>query len=371
METQIMKWSWKIARIAGIDIYIHTTFLLLVGFVALSYWLTQGSIAVMLEGVLFLLAIFLCVVLHELGHALTARRFGIQTKDILLMPLGGVARLERMPEKPLQELWVALAGPLVNVAITIILFVGLTVTNTMVPLTSLTVTDGNFFERLLAVNISLVLFNLLPAFPMDGGRVVRALLATRLEYTRATHIAATLGQGMAFILGFIGLFSNPMLVFIAFFVWIGAAQEASMVQVKSALSGIPVSRAMLTDFQSLAPTDPLARPVQLILSGSQHDFPVVSGSSVVGILTRSDVIRALAEHNENIFVSFIMRKDFQVIDSNQMLESVSQNLQANQQGILPVVNNGGLVGLLTMENIGEFMMIQSAIRARKVSQANL
>jgi CBS domain-containing protein len=215
----------------------------------------------------------------------------------------------------------------------------------------------------------LVVFNLLPAFPMDGGRVVRALLAMRMDYARATQIAATLGQGMAFVLGFIGLFSNPFLVFIALFVWIGASQESSMVQVKSALSGIPVSRAMLTNFETLAPTDPLARPVQLILSGSQQDFPVVTGRSVVGILSRADIIRALAEHNENTFVSYIMRKDFQVIEPNQMLESISQTLQAKQQSILPVVQNGELVGLVTMENIGEFMMIQNAIRNRKMAQA--
>jgi Zn-dependent protease/CBS domain-containing protein len=364
-----MKWSLKIARVAGIDIYLHTTFLILVGFVALSYWFNQGNLPAMVEGVLFLLAIFLCVLLHELGHALAARKYGIETQDIMLMPLGGLARLERMPEKPRQELWVALAGPLVNVVIALVLFAGLILTNSFEPLTSMSITQGNFFERLLAVNIMLVVFNLLPAFPMDGGRVVRALLAMRMDYARATQIAATLGQGMAFVLGFIGLFSNPFLVFIALFVWIGASQESSMVQVKSALSGIPVSRAMLTNFESLAPTDPLARPVQLILSGSQQDFPVVTGRSVVGILTRADIIRALAEHNENTFVSYIMRKDFQVIEPNQMLESISQTLQAKQQSILPVVQNGELVGLVTMENIGEFMMIQSAIRSRKMAQA--
>lgn len=364
-----MKWSVKIARVAGIDVFMHTTFLILVGFVALSYWLSRGSIQAAVEGVGFLLALFLCVLLHELGHALAARKFGIKTRDITLLPMGGVARLERMPDKPLQELWVALAGPFVNVVIAAFLFVGLLATGTLAPFTTFSIMEGNFFQRLLLVNISLVLFNLLPAFPMDGGRVVRALLATRLEYTRATQIAASLGQAIAFVLGFIGLFSNPFLIFIAFFVWIGAAQEASMVQVKSALSGIPVSRAMITDFQTLSPTDPLNRPVQLILSGSQHDFPVVADNSVVGIVTRDDVIRALSEHNENTFISYIMRKDFEVIDSSQMLESVSQMMQTNNQSILPVVHNGRLVGLVTMENIGEFMMIQSAIRTRKLAQA--
>lgn len=360
-----MKWSFKIARIAGIDVNIHMTFLLLVGFVAVSYWMGGGGPIVIAEGVLYLLAIFVCVLLHELGHALTARRFGIQTRDITLLPIGGVARLERMPEKPVQELWVALAGPAVNLVLALALFAGLLVTQTFQTFSVLSLTSGSFTERLLAVNLSLLLFNLIPAFPMDGGRVVRALLATRLEYTRATQIAATLGQGLALILGFLGLFGNPSLLFIAFFVWIGAGQEASMVQVKSALSGIPISRAMLTEFHTLAPTDPLSRAVELILSSSQHDFPVAADGHVVGILTRKHLIRALSEYKDTTFVSFVMQKEFKVVDSTQMLEDVAQHIQANEQDIVPVVHEGVLIGLFTLENAGEFLMIQNAVRARK------
>lgn len=362
-----MKWSWKIARVAGIDVYMHSTFLLLIGWIAISTWIAQQNLMDTLVSVLFLLALFTCVVLHEYGHALTARRYGIQTKDITLLPIGGVASLERMPEKPIQELWVALAGPAVNMVIAVVLLVGLLLTNTLQSFQQLSMTSGNFFARLLVVNISLVLFNLLPAFPMDGGRVVRALLATRLEYARATQIAATLGQGIALLLGFFGLFDNPFLLFIAFFVWIGAAQESSMVQVKSALSGIPVSRAMLTDFHTVSPTDSLSHVVQLLLSGSQQDFPVVVDGKVVGILTREHIIRGLAEHNESIFVSYIMQKQFQTIDSAKMLDELYLQSQGSAQRILPVVHNGELVGMLTMENLGEYLMIQNAIRQRKIS----
>ena len=362
-----MKWSWNIARIAGIDVKIHITFFLLLAWVAASYWLSEGSLSAMLEGLLFLLALFGCVLLHEFGHALAAQRFGISTRDITLLPIGGVARLERMPEKPFQELWVALAGPAVNLVIAALLFTGLTLAQALEPLAGLSVTSGNPLERLMVVNVSLVLFNLIPAFPMDGGRVVRALLATRLEYTRATQIAATLGQGIALLLGFFGLFNNPTLVFVALFVWIGAAQEASLVQMKSALGGIPVSRAMLRSFDTLAPTDPLSRPVELLLAGSQQDFPVTAGGKVIGILTREDLVRALHEHRENLLVSYVMRKEFQVIDANQMLESISQQLQLEGQKILPVMHNDQLVGLVTLENIGEFMMIQSALKARRAA----
>src|SRR5215211_3304187 len=280
-----MKWQWKLGRFAGIDVYVHATFLLLIGWVGYSHWLENQNWGEVLSGILFILALFLCVVLHEYGHALTARRYGIKTRDITLYPIGGVARLERMPDKPIEELWVALMGPAVNVVIAALIFVYLFVTNNLVPMDQLTVASGSFLARLMAVNVSLVLFNLIPAFPMDGGRVLRALLAMRMDYVRATQIAANIGQGLAFVFGFIGLFSNPFLLFIAFFVWIGASQEASMVQMKNSVSGIPVTRAMLTDFKTLSPRDTLSQVVGLILAGSQHDFPVLDATGkVIGIL---------------------------------------------------------------------------------------
>jgi Zn-dependent protease/CBS domain-containing protein len=342
-----MKWSWKIARVAGIDVYIHATFLLILSWVALGHR-SQGF-AGMIGGVLFMLAIFACVVLHEFGHALTARRYGIKTRDITLYPIGGVARLERMPDQPLQELWVALAGPVVNLVIAAALFAWLTLTTVLVPFEQLTVTTGPFLERLLVTNLFLAGFNLLPAFPMDGGRVLRALLALRLEYTRATQIAATIGQGMALLFGFAGIFGNPMLTFIALFVWIGAAQEASLVLMKSALAGIPISRAMVTEFRTLAPGDTLDRAVELILQGSQQDFPVLAEDRVIGILTRADLLKALAQQPHTTRVEAIMQREFHTVDASDML---------------PVLRHARLVGLVTSENLGEFLMIQAALKER-------
>src|SRR5512134_1769610 len=269
-----MKWQWKLGTFAGIDVFVHATFLLLIGWVGYSHWLEHGTIAKVVEGILFILVLFLCVVLHEYGHALTARRYGIKTRDITLYPIGGVARLERLPDKPIEELWVALMGPAVNVVIAAVLFVYLSLSRGLVPMTDLTVASGSFAARVMTVNISLVLFNLIPAFPMDGGRVLRALLAMRMDYVRATQVAATIGQGMAFLFGLVGLFNNPFLLFIAFFVWIGASQEASMVQMRNSISGIPVTNAMQTRFETLSSSDRLDRVVKLILAGSQQDFPV-------------------------------------------------------------------------------------------------
>lgn len=234
-----MRWSLKIAKLAGIDIFIHFTFFILVTWVAFIQWKLNGSIGAAFSGVVFILAVFACVVLHELGHALAARKYGIRTQDILLLPIGGVARLEKMPNQPIQELWVALAGPAVNVVIAALLAAYLWVTNTLTPDNQVTMTTGAFVERIMGVNIFLILFNMIPAFPMDGGRVLRALLATRLAYIRATRISANLGQGIALLFGVIGLFYNPILLFIAFFVWMGAAQETRMVRMKSVWDRIP------------------------------------------------------------------------------------------------------------------------------------
>lgn len=356
-----MKWSWKILEVAGIGVYVHATFGLIIGWVALTFWLQEGSATAMLAGVAFILALFACVVLHEFGHALTAKRYGIRTRDITLLPIGGVARLERMPDDPRQELWVALAGPAVNVGIAVVLFLFLQAIGEFQPLDELTVTRGSFVERLMLVNIFLVAFNMLPAFPMDGGRVLRALLATRMDYVRATQVAATLGQGMAFLFGFIGFFTNPFLLFIALFVWIGAAQEASLAQMKVALGGIPVSRGMLTEFHTVSPQERLDRAIDLIINGFQQDFPVVEDDHVVGVLTRGDLLVALAQRGRDVPVSEVMQRDFQVVDAAEMLETAFQRLQSCNCRTLPVTRRGRLVGLITSENVGEFLMIQSAL----------
>jgi Zn-dependent protease/predicted transcriptional regulator len=338
------------------------TFLLLLGWVGASHWISGKSADAAAAGVGFILALFACVLLHELGHALAARKYGIPTRDITLLPIGGVARLERMPEKPVQELWVALAGPAVNVGIAAVLFAWLSLTHGWAPLGQLNVVSGPFVERLLMANVMLVLFNLIPAFPMDGGRVLRALLASRMEFAKATQIAAGVGQGLAFALGFIGLFTNPMLVFVALFVWIGASQEASATQLKAALAGTPLRAAMLTDFRQLDTNDTLADAVRLILQGSQQDFPVVNQRGVAGILTRADLLVALAEHGQDYPVAAAMRRDFHTTDYTEMLEVAFQRLQECECHTMPVLHEGRLVGLLTMDNLGEYFLIQYAVK---------
>jgi Zn-dependent protease/CBS domain-containing protein len=362
-----MSWSWKLGRVAGIPIYVHWTFLILIAWVLGSSWSRNGDVQEGIRGAAFVLALFGCVVLHELGHALAARRYGIPTRDITLLPIGGVARLERMPEDPWQELIVALAGPAVNVIIAVILF----------PLIRLSAYDvdpdgvemflqNSFLGNLLVVNIFLCLFNLLPAFPMDGGRVLRALLAMKFPYARATRIAASVGQVMAILFGFLGLTSgNPMLLLIALFVWIGAEAEASQIEERAMLRGVPVADAMLTDFKTIDARATLGEAAQLLLAGSQHDFPVGDGPNLVGVLPRARLIQGLAEHGAGGLVSQVMEQGIGTVELREGLAGAVARLREGGEGpCLQVLDRGRPVGLLTLENISELLMIRSALAQR-------
>jgi Zn-dependent protease/CBS domain-containing protein len=365
-----MSWSWKIAKVAGIDLKIHATFLLILAWFGISYYITGGTAAAALTGIFYLLAVFLFVILHELGHALTARKFGIKTLDIILLPIGGLARLEKMPDDPIEEFWVAIAGPAVNFFLAFLLGAGVILTGGLGGLNLANLfsfSSGSMLAQLAFVNLFLGLFNLIPAFPMDGGRILRALLATRLPYTQATRTAARVGQAMAFLLGLVGLFYDPLLIFIAFFIYLGAGSEASSAEAKSALSGVTVSNAMLTEFHTLEEGDPLAHAISLIMSGSQSDFPVLSGGRVVGILTRRGLIKAIERLGERAPVSAAMDCSFEAVGPDDPLESMSTKLQSRECHTLPVLRDGQLVGLITMENIGEYMMIHTALQNSRQS----
>lgn len=372
-----MKWSIKIGRWLGIDVHLHVTFLLLLALVGAMQWAGDGSFAAAVEGVVFFAAIFGCVLLHEFGHALAARRYGIATRDITLLPIGGVARLERMPERPSQELWVALAGPAVNVVIAAGVVLWLLVVHGPVSDWGWQQAEDSFALRLLAVNVMLVLFNLIPAFPMDGGRVLRALLSFWLERARATRIAATVGQGFALVFGLAGVLSlfggpgSPLLLVIAAFVWMGAGQEAAAVEFRSQLNGARVRDAMLTHFHAVQPGDPLARVVDLVLAGSQQDFPVIDNGRVVGVLTRQVLLNALSRYGNRVPVWEIMDPQFERLEAHESLEEVLLRWRSRPASLAPVYSQGSMVGLLTWENITELVMIRSALGASAPPPASM
>ncbi len=359
-----MAWSWKIGRLAGIQLYMHWTFLLLIAFIGYLYLSRGATLGAALLGIAFILALFGCVVLHELGHALMARRFGVPTRDITLLPIGGMARMQRIPEHPTQELLVAIAGPAVNVAIAAILAVTLWVMGQLGGASYsglLEVGRGNFLANLMWVNLILVVFNMLPAFPMDGGRVLRATLAYFLPYTTATTIAATAGQAMAVLFGFIGLLSgNPILLFIALFVFLGASAESQQTQVRALLSNVAVEDAMLLRFRTLRPETTVGTAVDELLAGSQQDFPVLDGTRYIGMLTRKSLLENLANLGRDASIAPLVSRDCLSVDRRDSLNDVIRDMQEKGCTSVAVFAGDDLVGVLTLENVGEFMMVQSA-----------
>jgi Zn-dependent protease/predicted transcriptional regulator len=356
-----MRWSWRLFRAGGVGIYVHVTFFLLLIWVGVQNYLVKHQWQDAVAGIIFILALFTIVVLHEFGHAMMARRFGVGTRDITLLPIGGVARLDRMPEEPKQELAIAIAGPAVNVLLAVLLFSLLAMINQLGATHELVGNGSHFLWNLVRINIVLAVFNLLPAFPMDGGRVLRALLATRMNYVRATSIAANVGQAMAIMFGVAGLFVNPLLVLVAVFVWMGAAQESGMVQMRSNLADVPVSRVMITDFHTLAPDEPLWRAVDQLMAAYKQDFPVVDNGKMVGLLTRSGLVNGLAQLGSNAEVSRVMEREFPSVQPTELAESAFLKLQQTRSRALPVLREGGLLGILTSEHIGEFLMVRAAL----------
>jgi Zn-dependent protease/CBS domain-containing protein len=357
-----MRWSVKIARVGGTEVRIHITFLLFLAWIAFSYYQVGGAAAA-IPGVLFIIALFACVLLHEFGHVLAARAFDIHTPDITLLPIGGVARLQRMPDKPWQELIVAIAGPLVNVVIAAILILFLGRSAGVEHLGQVQHPGVEMLGKLASVNVMLVLFNLIPAFPMDGGRVLRSLLAMTLPYGRATQIAAWIGQALAFVFGFIGLFTNPMLVFIAFFIFLGAQQESAAAQMKDLSLNLRVAEAMVTHLVKLPPHATLEDAVEALLRTSQHEFPVVdSDDRVLGVLTRDALIAALKRDGPATAVVKVMQRDLPVVQADEPFDKAFQLMQQSAFPALPVVDRlGRLRGLITPENIGELMMVSSLL----------
>jgi stage IV sporulation protein FB len=360
----VMLWSINIGRIAGTAIRIHVTFVLfLVWIWGASY--VSGGAAAAWSGLVFMLLLFLCVLLHEFGHIFTARAFGVQTPDVTLLPIGGVARLERIPEEPGQEFLLAIAGPLVNVAIALALIVFAGADLSTQRLAAVENAQVSMVDRLAAVNLFIAVFNLIPAFPMDGGRILRSLLALRLGFARATEISATIGQWVAFALGFIGLFSNAMLIFIAIFVYLAASSEAHLVAVRTMSRGVPLTSAMMTQYAVLAPEAHIDEAIDTLLRTSQTEFPVIDGAGkLIGLLGRSDMIRALKTLGPDARVADAMIADVPVLDRRRTLDEAFALLQQKAARAVGVTGpDGRLVGLVTPETIGEMLMVREALPA--------
>mgnify|MGYP001486972769 CR=1 FL=1 len=368
-----MKWSILLGRFAGTEVRIHLTFFLLLAWFAISAG-SRGGQAAAVDAVVFIIAVFACVLAHEYGHVLMARRFGIGTRDITLLPIGGVASIERMPEKPGQELLIALAGPAVNVVIAILLFTffGANVDPERMA-QALQDQQLDLVTRLALVNVILVVFNMIPAFPMDGGRVLRALLSYVTTRAQATRIAAAIGQAMAFGLGFLGLFGNPLLLFIALFVFLAASHESYAVELDEATKGVSMRQATITSFATLDTQSTVKDAVEALLATSQKEFPVTDGAGRLrGVVTRDGMIRALSKSGPDTPVLDVMEREVATINKRAPLADAVAALHTGRQALVGIVDDEDrVVGIITLENLAEYMMVNEAIRGWRPSDRPL
>jgi Zn-dependent protease len=356
-----MRWSYRIGQIAGTDIKVHVTFLLIVALWAFRGYETGGPSGA-LAGALALLVLFACVLLHEFGHILMARRFGVRTPDVILLPIGGVARLERIPDEPKQELLIALAGPAVTLAIVVFLYIILELTGSSISLDRVSPYQPSI-PLFIFMNTYLLLFNLIPAFPMDGGRVLRALLSSKLGLVRGTRIAATLGQMFALAGGLYGIVGNePILILIAFFVFLGANAEAQAVETRVAGEGLRVGQMMVTNFRTIPVHATLNQAAELLLSGEQREFPVVDNlGRTEGILTRDNLIQGLSQRGASSTVAESMTTGVPLVSPMLGFQEALDRLRSSRLPALPVVDGGGaLVGLLTLDNITDLILVRRA-----------
>lgn len=354
-----MKWSLKIARFAGIDVFVHWTFLILLGWILFSNLQSGQTFSESLMGVWFILALFGCVVLHEYGHALMARRFGVGTRHITLLPIGGIASIEKIPEKPSEELWVALAGPAVNVVIATLIALGFWVFGREGDWLEITqpVQSSNFLSGLLVVNISLVVFNLLPAFPMDGGRVLRALLAMKMGRVQATEYAARIGQLLAIGFVFLGAMFNFWLIFIGLFIYLGASAEANYESTQSLIAGYRVSDVVMHQFTILHASSTIDYAVRLLLDGQEKEFLVEEDGQISGAITRDDLIRGLQQFGKEEPLSKVLNREILRLEHDMPLTEAYQKMNESKSRICPVYRHGELAGVLNQENIMELIMV--------------
>lgn len=361
-----MSSSLQIGKFAGIRVQIHWTFWLLFLFVGFLVFSRDGTWIDLFWHSLFIIGLFVCVVLHEFGHALTAKKFGIPTRSITLLPIGGLASLKKIPENPKEEFLVAIAGPTVNVVIALLLasFIPTEAFTSMEPEALQEelsmITPHNFLFYLLTANIALVLFNLIPAFPMDGGRIFRALLTMKVGRIKATQIAASVGKFLALLFFLYGLFYGILLTVIAVFIWFGAHSENIMIQQIELMRDYKIRDAMITEYSLLKSDDTLKKAVEKILASTERDFLVVDNDEIVGILYMDDLSQALQKTGEETSIEHVMDTSVISLEANADLSSAYEKLNRRNRNFFPVIENGEVVGVMDMNNIQEFLTFRSA-----------
>lgn len=336
--------------------------MLIIGYAALFGY--EFGMMAALRGSLLMLLLFVCVVLHELAHSKQAQKYGVKVRDVTLLPIGGVSNMERIPEDPKQEFKIAVAGPLTSFAIGIVLLViffaaGLDVFD--LSATKVAVSTKHLLVYISWINIFLAIFNLLPAFPMDGGRVVRAYLAQKMNYARATRIAASLGKAFAILFGIFGLLFNPFLIFIAFFVYLGASSEEQMVMVGEQLKTLKVRDVMTACLMVPAET-PLAQILEKIFHGvCRGTIPVTENGEYMGLASQESILSAIHEHGLEVRIGKVARRA-PVVSPEMSLNEVYKKMQADQESAFAVMENGRLVGIISLEDLGRAYSLVLALQ---------
>ncbi len=347
----------------GIRVSVHWSFLLLVAWIVYVDIERGLGLVPILYSILFIITIFICVVIHELSHSLTARKYGISAKSITLLPIGGVADMEKMPEDPKEEFAVSITGPLSNLVIAFALWIILASTGNF-DLQSYdyrAINKSNFLIVLTFANFMLAFFNLLPVFPMDGGRVLRAILSMQLPREKATYIAMNIGKFLAVGLALLGLYLNPFLIIIAIFVFIGAQREYEMIRYTSVLKGYKVKHNLIKEYTPLHPDDSIQKAVDILLSTPEERFVVAEDKQIRGVLTRNDIIEGLMKYDRDMEISLIMNKEVTVFSEDTPLQEAYEKMRNKQITMAPVVDRAGcLTGIIDMVNINEFLMVKGA-----------
>jgi len=376
-----MKWSFKVGRVFGIDLRIHITFFLIIFYAAYIWgWGMEKQLGWpgAVYGAFLVSVLFICVVIHELSHSRMAQHYGADVASITLLPIGGISLLKNMPEDPKKELWVSLVGPVSNLVIAVFLGIALILVPGKVGAESAEqfaevisgITLQGFVTYMLIINVLLALFNLLPAFPLDGGRVLRSILAQYMPYMKATRVAVTTGQVFAFILGITGLLLGAWLwLIIAVFIYFGAEQEGRGTEVKTVLSKLTAGQAVEANAKALSPDQPLSEVVAIVLHSFQEDFPVLDGDRIIGVLTRANLIGGLHNIGPEAQVAQVMEKDFPIVEASALFSEVYEKMSASGVKAMPVVNGGQLLGMVTLEHLSEVFMLLNSTEKPLLPQA--
>jgi Zn-dependent protease/predicted transcriptional regulator len=362
-----MRWSIPIGRVFGITLRLHVTFLIFLAFIAYGGFTEEGLNGAGWSVAMFV-SIFACIAFHELGHSVVAQELGVQVKSITLLPIGGVAALRSIPENPWHEIAITVAGPMVNAAIACIL-----IPITGIPSHWLLVAMPHDMHGLLLslaqANVTLFLFNFIPAFPMDGGRLLRACLALVFSYRQATTIAAMVGQGLAIVFVLVGLKFSFWLVIIGAFIFMSADGEERIVRIRSVLHDLDVEDVMSRDFAVLSPADPVARGIELIYQTGQDDFPVIQDGQLLGIATRPALVEAVNKHGADTPVGNHLDTDLAVVSPQDKVSRVYEEIIGGANASAIVVDGGRIVGMLSPENISRYLLVQSSIKSRRRRRA--